>query len=301
MPEDYQKYLDPKIINKIGKLDLQARMIVEGYISGLHKSPYHGYSVEFAQHREYSPGDDTRHLDWKVYAKSDRFYIKEYEEETNLITYLLVDMSESMRYGSGDVTKMDYANYIAASLAYLVLDQSDAVGLTLFDDTVKRHINPTSNFNKLRVLLHELSAAVPQERTNMGVVLHELAEKQIQRRGIVVIISDCFDDPDEIIEGMTHFCHKRHEVILFHVMDEFEKTFPFKDSTLFIGLEGYPEVRTEPRALRNEYLEEINNHIDEIKRGCRKLKVDYVQTTTDMLLDAVLSSYLSKRAHMLRR
>lgn len=301
MPEDYQKYLDPKIINKIGKLDLQARMIVEGYISGLHKSPYHGYSVEFAQHREYSPGDDIRHLDWKVYGKTDRFYIKEYEEETNLITYLLVDVSESMRYGSTEVRKLDYANFIAASLAYLVLDQSDAVGLTVFDQTIKRHLQPTSNFNKLRNILHELTSAVPEETTNMGTVLHELAEKQIQRRGIVVVISDFFDDPDDILEGLTHFCHKRHEVILFHVMDAFELTFPFKDSTLFIGLEGYPEVRTEPQALRKEYLEEINNHIALLKRGCRKLKIDYVQTTTDMMLDAVLSSYLSKRAHMLRR
>jgi uncharacterized protein (DUF58 family) len=270
---------------------------VEGFISGLHKSPYHGFSVEFAQHREYCQGDDTRHLDWKVFGRSDRFYIKEYEEETNLITYLLMDVSESMRYGSGPVTKLDYASYIAASLAYLVLNQTDAVGLSLFDRRVKRHVTPTTSLKRLKLLMHELINVVPEDKTDMGLLFTELSEKRIGRRGLVVVISDFFDDPYKILKGIRQFRFKKHEVILFHVMDHYELTFPFKDSTLFKGLEGYPEVRCDPRPIREEYLKIVEEHCAILRAGCKKYQMDYVLLDTERPLDVALTAYLAARSH----
>ncbi len=296
MAEDYTKYLDPKVINKISKLEIKARLIVEGFISGQHKSPYHGFSVEFAEHREYVPGDDIRHVDWKVFGKSDRYYIKQYEEETNFRAHLLLDTSESMSYASGPVSKFDYGCYVAASLAHLIIQQQDSVGLTTFDEKIQKFLPVSSNPAHLKLILSELSSSRPAgKKTRFGPILHELAER-ITRKGLVMVISDLFDDPQEILLGLQHLRHKKHEVILFHVLDEHEISFPFDDMTKFEGLEGYEPLICQPRSIRQAYLEEVNRFIDEVKKGCRSYNIDYVQLTTDRPLDVALTAYLATRA-----
>lgn len=295
MAEDYTKYLDPKILNKIAKLEIKARLIVEGFIAGQHKSPYHGFSVEFAEHREYVAGDDIRFIDWKVFGKSDRFYIKQYEEETNFRARIVLDISESMAYGSGEVSKLEYGKLIAASLAYLITEQSDSVGLTTFDEEIRTYLKDSSSAANFKNLLHELSLAKGVEKTKMAGLLHQLAEK-FTGKGLVILISDLFDDPKELLLALQHLRHKRHEVIVFHILDEHEISFPFEEMTKFEGLEGYEDIVTQPRALRQAYLEEINGFIEEIKLGCQAYNVDYVQLTTDQSLDVALSAYLATRA-----
>jgi uncharacterized protein (DUF58 family) len=291
---EYQKYLDPKTLAKIGRLDLIARLVVEGYISGLHRSPYHGFSVEFADHREYVPGDDIKHLDWRTLAKTDRYYIKQYEEETNLRSTLVLDTSESMKYGSGVVSKLEYGCFVAASLAYMLIQQQDSVGLALFDSAVQRFIPPRTSPAHLKLLLHELNSIVPKAKTSMDLIFHDVAER-IHKRGLVVVISDLFDDPETILMGLRHFRHNRHEVVVFHVLDEYELEFPFDDTTLFDGLEGFGEVLTEPRSLRNTYLQEVKEFVTAMKRGCRQHEIDYVQMSTATPLDVALSAYLASR------
>ena len=294
--EDYQKYLDPKVLNKIGNLELKARLIVEGYISGLHKSPYHGFSVEFAQHREYVPGDDIRHLDWKVYGKSDRYYIKQYEEETNMISYFLLDTSASMRYSSGNMSKYDYACHIVVSLAYLILLQQDAVGLHLFDHEVGKSLPASSNPAYLKDIAHSLSSVEPAEKTDLGPVLHEICGR-LHRRGLVVILSDFFDEPGNILEGLRHFRHRKHDVIVFHILDRDEVVFPLQHLSLFEGIEEVElKILANPRALRNAYLREIETFLREIKSGCIANRIDYVQISTDQFLDVALTTYLANKA-----
>jgi len=293
--EDFRRYLDPAILSRLARLDLKARLVVEGFISGLHKSPFHGFSVEFAQHRAYAPGDDTRHIDWKVFAKSDRFYIKQYEEETNLRAYILLDTSESMAYQSGPVTKLEYGSYVAASLAFLMLQQQDAVGLILFDHEIKKFIKESSHPSHIKLIVKCIEEAVPEEKTEVDAIFHDLAER-ISRRGLIILISDLFTDPERLLLGLRHFRHKRHEVIVFHLLDEYELTFPFQQLTRFKGLEGLPDVFTEPQALRRTYLAEMDRFLKTIKRGCRQHNVDYVPIRTSEHLDIALSAYLSARA-----
>ncbi|NUM35869.1 MAG: DUF58 domain-containing protein [Candidatus Brocadiae bacterium] len=298
--EEYQKYLDPKVLNKIGSLELKARLIVEGYISGLHKSPYHGFSVEFAQHREYVPGDDIRHIDWKVYGKSDRYYIKQYEEETNLISYFLVDSSASMQYSSGEMSKYEYASHIVAALSYLVLEQQDAAGLFLFDKEVKKILPASSNPAHLKDIAHSLSSVVPSEKTTLGGVLHDICSR-MRKRGLVVILSDFFDDVEKTLAGLRHFRHRKHDVILFHILDPHEVHFPLQRTTLFEGLEEENlKILANPRALRKAYLQEIQHFLRELKSGCIANRIDYVQFTTDQPLDVALSAYLANRTKTAR-
>ena len=293
--KELSKYLDPKTLTKIAGLDIKARLIVEGFISGRHKSPYHGFSVEFAEHREYSPGDDLKHLDWKVLGKSDRLYIKQYEEETNLRSYILVDTSESMKYASeGQVSKLEYALYIAASLSYMLIQQQDSVGIVTFDNSIKKFIPASSSPAHLRLILHELSQVTPEARTDTARIFHDLAER-IKRKGLVIILSDLFDDPEKILFGLQHFRHKRHEVVLFHLLDDLEVNFPFDSMTLFEGYEGWQELLCDPRALREAYLQEYQTFCDMMKRGCRNNKIDYTQVNTKHPLDVVLSAYLATR------
>ena len=240
--ENYQKYLDPHTLASLEGLDLQARMVVEGYVAGMHPSPYHGFSVEFAEHREYVPGDDIRHVDWKVWSKTDKLYLKQYEEETNLLLYLLLDSSESMSYASGqNVSKFKYAQFVVAALAYMVLQQQDSVGLTLFDSALRRYLRPASQPSQLKELIHLLDVTPAREKSDVGAVFHDVSER-FKKRGVVAIFSDFFDDPTRIIAGLKHFRHRRHEVIVFHVLDPAEIEFPFRDTTLFRGLEGMPDV-----------------------------------------------------------
>jgi uncharacterized protein (DUF58 family) len=294
MNDDPQRYLDPATLAQVGDLELQARYVVEGFVAGLHRSPYHGFSVEFAQHREYVPGDDIRHIDWKVYARTGRYFLKQYEEETNFVTWLLLDISESMGYGSGAVSKYDYACMTAAALAYLILHQQDSVGLATFDDRVRDVLPPASQPSHLKEILHALTRGPGRQKTNMAPLFHDLAER-INRRGLVVVLSDCFDDVAQIRRGLQHLRYQRHEVILFHILDAAELDFPFQEPTLFRGLEQEPELITDPRGLRQGYLEEVNAFVTELERGCREQKVDYVRLRTDTNLGVALSSYLASR------
>jgi uncharacterized protein (DUF58 family) len=294
--ENYQKYLDPHTLASLEGLDLQARMVVEGYVAGMHPSPYHGFSVEFAEHREYVPGDDIRHVDWKVWSKTDKLYLKQYEEETNLLTYLLLDTSESMAYASGDnVTKLQYAQIIAASLSYLILQQQDSVGLVVYDDAVRRYLKPAGQTSQLKEILRLLDVTPAREKSDLGLVFNDLAER-FKKRGVVVVLSDLFDDVSRIITGLKHFRHRRHEVIVFHVLDPAELDFPFRDTTLFKGLEGMPEILTDPHALKRAYQVELGLFLEELEKGCRMVDIDYVPLRTDQSLDVALSSYLASRS-----
>src|SRR5688572_21664789 len=253
-------YLDSKTLDRIKRLDVRARLVVEGFITGQHRSPYHGFAVEFATHREYAPGDDIRHIDWKVWSKTDRLYIKEYEEETNLKCTIMLDASKSMRYGGsphpgplpggeGGWSKFDYAATGAASLAYLLQQQQDAVGLVTFNTKVMKNLPPSSHPNHLKLMLHELQETQPDDKTDMAHVFPELA-RQTRRRGMIVLFSDLFLDLPTLAESLKQFRLRRHEVILFHVMHDDELTFPFQDNTLFKGLEM--PVRSEERRVGKE-------------------------------------------------
>ncbi len=292
--DDPHRYLDPLTLAKVRGLELKARMIVEGYLSGMHKSPYHGFSVEFAQHREYVPGDDIKHIDWKVYGRTGRFFLKQYEQETNLICWILLDISESMKYGSTEVTKYDYACMAAAALAYLVLGQSDSVGFVTFDDEIRTFLKPSSQPSQLKEMIRMMNRGGGREKSHMGPLFHDLAER-FSRRSVIVILSDMFDDVPELLAGFKHLRHKRHDVVLWHILDGAELTFPFQESTLFRGLEQYPELLTEPRSLRDSYLQQIETFVHDLKRGCRDQNIDYVQLRTDTPLNVALSSYLAHR------
>src|SRR5437879_8306337 len=220
------QYLDPLALAKVRSLELQARLIVEGYLSGMHKSPYHGFSVEFAQHREYVPGDDIKHVDWKVYGRTGRFFLKQYEEETNLVCWLLLDISESMQYRSSEVSKYDYACMVAAALAYLILHQQDSVGLVTFDDQVRKFLRPSSQPSHLKDLIQIMNLGATREKTRLAPLFHDLAER-INRRALVVIISDLFDEIADLMTGFQHLRYNRHEVVVFHVLDAAELDFPF--------------------------------------------------------------------------
>jgi len=299
--EDYQKYLNPEILARLEGLQLRARMIVEGYVSGVHRSPYHGFSIEFAEHREYAPGDDLRYVDWKVFGRTDKVYLKQFEEETNQVCYLLLDTSESMCYRSeaAAMSKLDYARSIAAALSYLVLQQQDSVGLVTFDREIRALVRESGNPSHLKQLLHVMEQSRPERKTATGPIFHDLAER-FKKRGIVVILSDLFDDVDSMLAGLKHFRHRRHDVILFHVLDPDELDFPFRQMTLFRGLEQLPHVVADPRGLRRAYLREFDRFVRGIKKGCRIHQIDYVQMRTDLSFDVALSSYLASRMTRVR-
>jgi len=288
--------LDPVAIHKAEMLGLQARQIVEGYMAGEHKSPYRGFAIEFSQHREYVPGDDTRHLDWKVLGRSDRYYIKQYEQETNYVANILVDGSESMQYGSGKVSKFDYARTMAACLGYLILLQRDAAALSIFDTEVRNQHPRTDNLSSIHNIMNLLTEFVPKRTTGIAAVLHAMAQ-QVKRKGIFILISDFFDDVDEVLGGIQHLRFGGGEVIVFHVLDAYELDFPFKGCVEFQGLEGGPKLITRPAELRKSYLEEINKFIKKLRDGCEQNGCNYVQVNTATPWHEVLSSYLATRQH----
>jgi len=291
-----QEYLNPQMLARLQGLQLRARLIVEGYVSGVHRSPFHGFSIEFAEHREYAPGDDLRYLDWKVFGRTDKYYLKQFEEETNLVCYLLLDTSESMGYQSAaaPLAKIEYAKCAAAALAYLVLHQQDSAGLVTFDKEIRSLVRPSSNPSHMKQLLHVMEQAPADRKTATGAIFHDLAER-FKKRGIVVVLSDLFDDVDAMTAGLKHFRHRRHEVILMHVLDPAELDFPFQQATLFRGLELGREVLVEPRSLRKAYLAEFNRYLTRLKRSCRAHRMDYVLLRTDQSLEVALSSYLASR------
>jgi uncharacterized protein (DUF58 family) len=299
--DDSRKYLNPQTLAKLHGLEVRARSIVEGYVSGVHRSPYHGFSIEFAEHREYSPGDDLRYVDWKVFGKTDKIYLKQYEEETNLVSYLLVDTSESMRYQSADapMSKLEYAQCVAASLAYLILQQQDSVGMVTFDSEIRSLVRPSSNPSHLKQLLHVMETTVAERKTQTGPIFHELAER-LKRRGLVIILSDLFDNVPSMLAGLKHLRHRRHDVVVFHVLDPAELDFPFRQTTLFRGMEQMPDVLTDPQALRRAYLDEFEKFQQSVNRGCRAQYIDYVLLRTDQSLEIALSSYLALRMHRVK-
>ena len=294
---DYQQYFDPQILAKLDGLELKARTIVEGYLSGRHKSPFHGFSIEFAEHREYVPGDDLRYVDWKIFGKRDRFYLKQYEEETNFVCYLLIDASESMMYQSEGVavSKWEYASWVAAALAYLIVRQQDAAGLVIFDGEIQQFLNAGSQPALLKQFCHLLEITRPQGQTQMGELFHELAER-ISRRSLVVVISDFFDDLNSLTEGLKHFRYKKHDVSLLQVIDPAEEDFPFQSPMLFKGLEGLPQEMADPRTLQKAYQQEFQQFQFELKSLAQDLQLDFGVIRTDQSLDQGLTRFLTHRA-----
>lgn len=292
--ESHRSLADPQTLAKIAKLELRARAVVEGVISGMHKSPHRGYSVEFAQHRDYSPGDEIRHIDWKVYARSDRYHVKQFEEETNLRAYLVLDTSDSMNYRSGALSKLQYGAAAAAGVASLLLGQRDAVGLALFNNGLQTFLPPASTASHLREVLKQLEQARTAPKTDISHTFHDLAER-IKRRSLILVLSDLFDAPDQILKGLRHFHHRKHDVIVFHLLDRYELTFPFKDVVVFEGMEREGQLPAEPNALRREYLRVFEEYRTELRRGCREMRLDYVDMITDQPIDVVLSQYLHTR------
>jgi len=286
--------LDPEAISKAEALGLHARYVVEGYMAGEHKSPYRGFAVEFAQHREYSHGDDTRHLDWKVLGRTDRYYIKQYEQETNYVANVLLDGSESMKYGSGKLTKLQYGKMLAACLAYLILHQRDAVAVGLFDTMMRDYSPRTDSKATIHNLMARLAAFEPKEQTNIATVLHDMA-RQTRRKGIVIVISDFFDDEQAVLDGIQHLRFGGNEVIVFHVMDPYELEFPFMGLVEFEGLEQVPKILTRPSEIRRSYLREVEAFRLRLRGGAEKNNCHYILVNTSQPLHEVLTAYLGFR------
>lgn len=295
-------FLTPRDLQKISNLQIFARQVVEGFTTGLHRSPHKGFSVEFKQHRQYVPGDEIRHIDWRVFGRSDRFYIREYEEETNLRATLLLDLSGSMNYGdaarpgrAAGPSKWQYATRLAACLAYLMLQQQDSVGLVTFDTDIRKYIPPRSRVSHLRVLIDELQRSAPGGETELGKVFHDLVPK-LHRRGLLVVISDCFGDVAKLLKALAHFRHAHHEILIFQIWDRDELEFPFKSWTQFDCLEraGVKHL-LDPVLFREAYLANLEKFREELKRGCRRHKIDLVSFTTDQPYAEALAAYLSRR------
>ena len=294
---DSKRFLHPEAIQRISRLDLRARHIVEGFLSGAHRSPYFGQSIEFLQHREYTPGDDLRRVDWKVWAKQDRYYIKQYEEETNLRTTLLVDLSESMQFGSHQLNKYEYACRVAASLAYLLVRQQDAVGMVTFDDVVRATVPPSSKQNHLQSILSTLDIQKPARKTDLQQLLAQVADQQV-RRGLIVLISDLFVDRAGLFKGLKLLRTRGHDVMVFHVMDDEELDFTYAGTTKFEGMEEMGDLICDPRSLRDGYVAAVTAFVDDIRRQCTRQMIDYQTVRTSEHLDAVLAHYLTHRVGM---
>ncbi len=291
-------FLNPSDLQRISNLQVFARQVVEGFTTGLHRSPHKGFSVEFKQHRQYVPGDEIRHIDWRVFARSDRYYIREYEEETNLRATIILDRSGSMDYGGGKdggVSKFEYATKLAACLSYLMLQQSDGVGLVTFDTEIRRYIPPRSRVSHMRTILSELESGKPGGETELGKVFHDLVPK-LHRRGLLIIISDCFGEVANFLKALAHFRHARHEILVFQIWHPDELSFQFKGWTQFECMErdGVKHL-LDPAILRQAYLANLEKFRSDLTRGCRRHKVDLVPFTTDEPYAKALAAYLSRR------
>ena len=295
MPNGDKNYFDPKVLAGIANLGLRARWVVEGLMSGVHKSRAKGFSVEFEEHREYSPGDEIRRIDWKALGKFDRYYIKEYEDETNLRAYLLLDASASMNYASDGITKFDYACTLTASLAYLILKQQDAAGVVTFSNRIESFVPPRAKRDYLIQILHALENRGPAGETNVAKILEEIAG-QIKRRGLVVLVSDLLDEPEQILNGLRQFRFKGNDVIVFHLLDQAELELPFEGNILFEDLEATNlQVITDPRAIRTTYRQVVQEFITNMRKQCHDNAIDYQLLSTATPLDRALASYLSWR------
>lgn len=288
------QYLHADVLARAQALGIQARTIVEGLRVGDHKSPYRGFSVEFVQHREYVPGDDPRHIDWKGYGRSERYTIKQYEQETNFIAHVLLDGSRSMLYGDGATNKLEYAKLLAATLSYLVVHQRDCASLAVFDAAWRAQLPPSSQPGHVQTILRALEETQPAEKTAVGPLLHEFAQR-IRRRGLVFLISDCFDDVTSLLGGLRHLRFLGHEVTVFHVLHPDELGFPFEGMTKFDGLEEKQHVLTRPHLIRPAYLRALRTYLDELRLGCEANRCDYQLLDTSRPLGGVLAEHLSRR------
>lgn len=295
---DYRKYLDPETIAKLSGIELKAKLVVEGFITGLHRSPYHGFSVEFAEHRQYRHGDELRHLDWKVFGRTNKFYVKQFEEETNMRGMIAVDCSGSMAYSSkGIISKFDYSAYLAAALAMLMIKQRDAVGLALYDTEIKQFLPANSKPSYISQILKTLETAEPSNETGTASSLERLAEK-IKRRGMVIVISDFFDDPKSVMKALKHFRHQNHEVIVFQILDPRELDFKIGNAATIKDMETGEEMITQPFQIQKAYSVAVQDFIDSIRRECRNHNIDYNLIDTSQPFDKAMRAYLTKRAKM---
>jgi uncharacterized protein (DUF58 family) len=291
------KYFDPEGLSRVGNMELVARQVVEGFLTGRHRSPYHGFSVEYLDHRAYTPGDEMRSIDWKILARTNKYYVKLFQDETNLRAHILLDCSKSMAFKSGGMSKLSYGCYLTAALTHLMLKQNDAVGLVLFDEDIRTMLAPKARPTQFRRILELLEDSPARGDTDVGAILHQVAER-IKRRALVIIISDLIDDEAKIAGGLQHFRHNRHEVIVIHVMDDAELTFPYDRVTRFKDMEGAGRVVANPKSLRSRYLARIHTFIEGIKAACFERNISYNLANTKEPYDAFLAAYLEKRARL---
>jgi len=293
--QNFRQFLDPVVLAKLGNLELIARLVVEGFLVGLHKSPYHGFSVEFAEYRSYNPGDPPKSIDWKVFARTDRFYVREYEEETNLRSYILLDKSASMGFSHGDrISKLEYSRFFAAALAFLMVKQKDAVGLLTFDEKPDQFLQSSMTRVQLMEFLRTLERTKCSGHTKIETTFIALAEK-LKRRGLVILLSDLLDNPESTISALKHFRHKRNEVIVFHILDPMEITFNFPKEAHFVDMETGRKLPIQPWMVREDYQKKAKEFFETIKYRCQELGIDYNLITTDKPYDISLLAYLHKR------
>lgn len=294
----YRSYLEPDVISKLASLELKARNVVEGFMVGLHKSPYHGFSVEFSEHRPYMQGDQLKDIDWKVFAKSDRYYVKQYEEETNLIAHIFVDVSKSMDFkNQGSITKLEYSKILAASLAYMLIHQQDSVGLGLFSDKLETYLQPKSSKVYLKNILKEINNVTASNKTNTAECLSNVSEK-IKRRGMVILISDFFDDIDKVLAALKKLHYKKNDVILFQILDPIEENFAFEKSGVFIDLETGEEMTTQPHQIKASYQEAFTEYLAKLKKECLSFGIEYNLINTSEPFDTALLSFIKRRARL---
>ncbi|HJZ94238.1 MAG TPA: DUF58 domain-containing protein [Gemmataceae bacterium] len=291
------KFFDPEGLSRLGNLELVARQVVEGFLTGRHRSPYHGFSVEYLDHRPYVPGDELRSLDWKILARTDKYHVKLFQDETNLRATILLDCSKSMAFRSGKLSKLQWGSYLAAALTHLLLRQNDAVGLVLFDKTVRTYLPPRARPTQFRRVLDLLEPEPAANDTDVGSVLHDVAER-IRLRGLVVVISDLIDDVEKVANGLQHFRHNGHEVLVFHTMDDAELTFPYDRLTRFQDMEGAGRVVANAKAVRSGYLARIQQFLEGVKAACFERDISYLLANTGEGYDQFLAAYLEKRSRM---
>lgn len=289
------RFLDPRALSSIASLELLARTVVQGFVSGLHRSPYLGFSLDFAEYQQYRQGDDVRRIDWKVYGRTDRLYIKKYRGDTNTRCFILLDCSRSMGFSSGVLSKFDYGRYLAACLTYFVTHQQDLVGFAAFDTQMLEYIGPRGHQGHLQLVLRSIENLELGKQTSMGEPLHQLAER-LYRRGMVVVISDLLDDSTALMDGIKHLRYQGQDCILFHILDDSELTFPYQDMLTFVDLETDQQMEIQPRLVKKEYLEALNRHNDYVTRECILHGIDYQLLNTTLPLDFALYSYLSRRS-----
>lgn len=293
-----QKYLNPNIINTLDNLHLKAKFIVEGFMTGLHKSPFHGFSVEFSEHRSYTPGEETKNIDWKLWSKTDKYYIKRFEEETNLLCHIFLDASQSMSFSSNNVSKFEYAQMLASALSYLIINQRDSLGLHVFDSRIRQTIKPKSTKSHLNTILSIMDKIKIGNKTNISHILHMGAEK-IKKKGLIILLSDLFDSSEKIINSLKHLRYYNHEVLVFHILDKQEIELNYNEKVIFEDLENQNKITTDPWQIKKSYKKEINERINYFKRRCLGMNINYNLFLTDQSLDLALHQFLNKRKKIL--